>query len=724
MATNESIRVIARFRPSFESEQKSQKTRKIDIQVTSKLLLLRGKYYSFDEIMDEKTKQVEAFAKIAQPICDGILKGYNGAIIAYGQSGSGKSYTMYGPEDKTKSMNPELVGIIPRSCCYIFQILKNKHHTLVEGMLSYDVKCEFLEIQCNQLKDLLNLNNTPQIKERCVNRQKDEWKMFTTNSEKVAVKNYNELLKYLHYALKLNGRSSRSHMIMNLHVKIHMPHSEKTSVFRFFDLEGSEKMKEPLLKVIKAYVAKQEARFIDTELTYLLKNSFGGNCKTALIVCCSPDLSHINESIGSLKFGVECRTIQNCPKPNKQLKQHSLVIEHKKQRERIKDLEKQIESLKDPNQEYVNIYNEYDTRMIQELHKNIKTQSKQIEQLGEEKRIMDNGIEKYDKDCKRLEGKNNELIINLEEKDEEIQRLKNINKELMTESKQFKQTNEMLNVSNERLETDKQEQLNEINKLKTEVIQQKNLQNRWEMEMDNNKSQIIESLKVQLNGKNEELIESQNNLKEKQNNIYELQDEIRNVNRRWKDEKNKLEMTNEKLLSDIEKHLMDIIKQKNLFWEQKTQIKELLLGVETKTNELELMNNTIEQMKKQNETELNSYKYKLGNMTESNKQLEEEKKMIWIQSNELQKYYYEVVQQQIEADHKLASELQKKEVIESKKRQSQNKGGYIDSDDETNDNSIQITPGMATEIVKKFAHDDVKHDEINDDNHVEHNGKG
>eukprot|EP01084_Bolivina_argentea_P137943 242937_1 len=211
MPTNESIRVIARFRPSFELEQKSQKTRKIDIQVTGKLLSLRvqqhqqqNTFYSLDGIMDEKTTPEKVFAKIAQPICDGILQGYNGTIITYGQSGSGKSCCMYGPET-------ELVGIIPRSCCYIFQILKNKHHPLIEGMLSYEVKCEFLEIQCNQLKDLLNLNNTPQIKERCVNRQKDEWKMFTTNTKKVSVQSDQELLKYLHHALKINGRSSISH---------------------------------------------------------------------------------------------------------------------------------------------------------------------------------------------------------------------------------------------------------------------------------------------------------------------------------------------------------------------------------------------------------------------------------------------------------------------------------------------------------------------------------
>eukprot|EP01083_Nonionella_stella_P136175 414220_1 len=115
MATNESIRVIARFRPSFEVEQKSQNTRKIDIQVTGKGKLLsvygkeqhQHKNYSFDEVMDEKTKPAIVFTKIAQPICDGIIQGYNGTIITYGQSGSGKTFCMYGPEEKQNPMNPE-----------------------------------------------------------------------------------------------------------------------------------------------------------------------------------------------------------------------------------------------------------------------------------------------------------------------------------------------------------------------------------------------------------------------------------------------------------------------------------------------------------------------------------------------------------------------------------------------------------------------------------------
>eukprot|EP01083_Nonionella_stella_P214685 773360_1 len=122
MATNESIRVMVRFRPTNKSEQKKadqeepwstlQRTDK-GIKMIGGQLSLHGieqhgakniifkkkkNTFYFNSLMDENTTQVEAFEKVAQQICDEIIQGYNGTIFVYGQSGSGKTHTMYGAE--------------------------------------------------------------------------------------------------------------------------------------------------------------------------------------------------------------------------------------------------------------------------------------------------------------------------------------------------------------------------------------------------------------------------------------------------------------------------------------------------------------------------------------------------------------------------------------------------------------------------------------------------
>eukprot|EP01084_Bolivina_argentea_P055361 101506_1 len=126
MTTNESVRVMIRFRPTNKSEQKKsdqeepwstlQRTDKgikmIDNQLSlygvaqhgPKNIIFKKKKntFYFNSLMDEKTTQEQAFEKVGQQICDEILQGYNGTIFAYGQSGSGKTHTMYGPEEKKK----------------------------------------------------------------------------------------------------------------------------------------------------------------------------------------------------------------------------------------------------------------------------------------------------------------------------------------------------------------------------------------------------------------------------------------------------------------------------------------------------------------------------------------------------------------------------------------------------------------------------------------------
>lgn len=73
------------------------------------------KVFSFDAVFDTNTSQVDIYNETARPIVDKVLQGYNGTIFAYGQTGTGKTYTMSGAKT-----SPQLRGIIPNTFAHIF----------------------------------------------------------------------------------------------------------------------------------------------------------------------------------------------------------------------------------------------------------------------------------------------------------------------------------------------------------------------------------------------------------------------------------------------------------------------------------------------------------------------------------------------------------------------------------------------------------------------------
>jgi len=73
------------------------------------------KVFTFDSVYDWNSEQQEIFAETAFPVCENVIQGYNGTIFAYGQTGTGKTFTITGvPDDNVNK------GIMPRSFDNIF----------------------------------------------------------------------------------------------------------------------------------------------------------------------------------------------------------------------------------------------------------------------------------------------------------------------------------------------------------------------------------------------------------------------------------------------------------------------------------------------------------------------------------------------------------------------------------------------------------------------------
>ena len=120
------------------------------------------KRFTFDKIFHPDSTQIEVFEHMGRPVVDDVIKGYNGTILAYGQTSSGKTHTMMGPAGGTVDVvtpgTPQYSdrGLIPRIGMSLFEAL-NK---LPEAEIQWSVTMSCFELYKENIRDLLNPNAT------------------------------------------------------------------------------------------------------------------------------------------------------------------------------------------------------------------------------------------------------------------------------------------------------------------------------------------------------------------------------------------------------------------------------------------------------------------------------------------------------------------------------------------------------------------------------------
>jgi kinesin family protein 11 len=208
------IQVILRCRPANKEESSSEicvKTSSKEVLVTQKLVSGKPsvKAFTFDHVYGPGSTQKELFESI-KPLIEEVLMGYNCTIFAYGQTSTGKTYTMEGRRNDKAEIIPNEEGIVPRSIDYIFEHLKKIN-------AEYSIRLSCLELYNEDLQDLLanekkglRLYDDPNGRGTTIN-----------GLEEVVVKDIKDLLQILDIAAKkrqvgetqLNKASSRSHVI-------------------------------------------------------------------------------------------------------------------------------------------------------------------------------------------------------------------------------------------------------------------------------------------------------------------------------------------------------------------------------------------------------------------------------------------------------------------------------------------------------------------------------
>lgn len=353
----DNIKVIARFRPfnEVELDLMNRGIGDISVDYISKnqcsIINSAGfpQSFTFDRILDSSIGQSQMFEEAAKPVINDILKGYNGTIFTYGQSGSGKTHTMYG----SSLYDEEMKGIIPRSIEYMFEFIDD----IVNEGIKFQIKFSVLEIYKEMLYDLLNPER--ESKDLKIKETKDK-QIFVSNLTEEYITSIDEFLMLIDQADQyrvvsetgLNKQSSRSHLLFIIEVLQQLPDgSERCGKLNLIDLAGNEKITksgavgETLEEAKKINLSlstlgmvisnlsseKDYIPYRDSKLTRILQDSLGGNYKTTLIVTCSPHSFNSEETIATLKFAMRAKKIKN-----------KVKINIKKS---VEELEKIIESL-------------------------------------------------------------------------------------------------------------------------------------------------------------------------------------------------------------------------------------------------------------------------------------------------------------------------------------------------------------------------------------------
>lgn len=287
--------------------------------------------FKYDKVFKCDSRQSEIYESVGKRIVDDVMEGYNGTIFAYGQSGSGKTYTMYGPDLYDEGIK----GIIPRILEDIFNYVQK-----ADDNIDFQFKLSVLEIYKEVMYDLISPENELKILE---NPATGVW---IDGISEIYLSSVDEFFDYAELSqsnrkvaeTKLNHNSSRSHCIMILEVTQSFRKEKliKKGTLNLVDLAGSEKISKTgavgetleeakkinlslstLGNVIHALTHKAEhIPYRDSKLTRILKESLGGNFKTSLIVTCSPHSYNLDEIISSLLFAKRVKTIKNKVKVN------------------------------------------------------------------------------------------------------------------------------------------------------------------------------------------------------------------------------------------------------------------------------------------------------------------------------------------------------------------------------------------------------------------------
>lgn len=325
------VRVFCRVRPLNSKEIHEGDFEAVLIRDHMTIEVPHG-VFSFDSVFVPGSQE-EVFED-CKDLIQSAVDGHNVTIFAYGQTGAGKTHTMYGTQKEE--------GIAPRASAEVFQVLEG-----IRSRYDVTVKASMLELYNNVLVDLLRpirRNDIRQAPKLNVRYDKGGVVQIDSLVEREA-QDAKELKQLLERGLAqrtvaanaMNIESSRSHLIFTIKVTSVNKLTQETLSGKILlcDLGGSERLKKSeaigstqkeaieinrsltaLGDVIEAIARKQKSvPYRNHKLTQIMQDSLGGRAKTLMFVNCSPAWSSINETVMSLMYAARAKRITNSGTP-------------------------------------------------------------------------------------------------------------------------------------------------------------------------------------------------------------------------------------------------------------------------------------------------------------------------------------------------------------------------------------------------------------------------
>lgn len=357
----EAVRVVVRCRPLSKNEVAADHKRAVEMDTTMGVVKVTNpnatddvKSFTFDTVFDSNSTQVNVYQATAYPIVESVLGGYNGTVFAYGQTGTGKTFTMEGVRS-----DKNLRGIIPNSFQHIFDKIN------LSSDVQYLVRVSYLEIYNEVIRDLLS--NDPKAKLDL--KEHPEKGVYVKDLSQVVVGSVEAMDEIMNMGnsnrtvgfTNMNATSSRSHSIFSITLESSSPGPDDKPVIRMgklhlVDLAGSERQEKTgatgirlkeatkinlslsaLGNVISALVdgKSQHIPYRDSKLTRLLQDSLGGNSRTVMVANLGPAEYNFDETMSTLRYANRAKNIKNKPKVNEDPKD-ALLREYQEEIERLK----------------------------------------------------------------------------------------------------------------------------------------------------------------------------------------------------------------------------------------------------------------------------------------------------------------------------------------------------------------------------------------------------
>nr|XP_046266274.1 centromere-associated protein E isoform X4 [Scatophagus argus] len=343
MTEESAVKVCVRVRPLIAREESAAAENTEPVQLFWKAdkrsihLIDDGtstKNFSFDRVFTAEETTSQLYQDIAKPLVVSSVEGYNGTIFAYGQTSSGKTFTMMGGD--------HIPGVIPLAVEDVFQTIKNCPKK------EFLLRVSYMEIYNETVTDLLvdSWKRKPLEVRETINKN-----IYVADLTEELVTSPAQALAWIrkgeknrHYGkTKMNQRSSRSHTIFRMILESRErsdPASGENadgaiivSHLNLVDLAGSERASQTgaegtrfkegcninrslftLGQVIKKLTDEGQKGFTnyrDSKLTRILQNSLGGNAKTVIICTITPVT--LDETLSTLQFASTAKKMKNDP---------------------------------------------------------------------------------------------------------------------------------------------------------------------------------------------------------------------------------------------------------------------------------------------------------------------------------------------------------------------------------------------------------------------------